>query len=451
MKLRKILSVTLATAIIAGTFVGCGSNNNAPKDSEATKEIYFLNFKPEIAEVYDKIAAEYEKETGVKVKVQTAASGTYEQTLKAEMAKKEAPTIFQINGPVGYQSWKDYCTDLKDTELYKNLMDKSMAITNEDGVYGIPYAVEGYGIIYNNAVMNKYFELADSKAKSMEEINSFEKFKEVTDDMQAKKDKLGIKGVFASTSMSVGNGWRWDTHLANIPLYYEFKDVTAEGKLVLETGLESKKIDFKYSNDFKNIFDLYTTDSATEKGLLSGKTVDDSMAEFALGECAMVQNGNWAWGQIKEVQGNVVKSEDIKFLPIYTGMKGEESQGICVGTENYLAINSKASEEQQKASVDFLNWLFSSDAGKNFVTNDLGFIAPFDTFKDEKPSDPLSKEVLKWMANKDVQNIPWIFQAFPSQAFKDKFSADLLQYVQGSMTWDDVVKSVKETWAAEKN
>lgn len=451
MKLRKILSVTLATAIIAGTFVGCGSSNNSSKESESAKEIYFLNFKPEIAEVYDKVAAEYEKETGVKVKVQTAASGTYEQTLKAEMAKKEAPTIFQINGPVGYQSWKDYCADLKDAEIYKNLMDKSMAITNEDGVYGIPYAVEGYGIIYNNAVMNKYFELGDSKVKSMEEINSFAKLKEVTDDMQAKKDKLGIKGVFASTSMSAGNGWRWDTHLANIPLYYEFKGDTAEEKAVLETGLDAKKVDFKYSNEFKNTFDLYTTDSTTEKGLLSGKTVDDSMAEFALGECAMVQNGNWAWGQIKEVQGNVVKSEDIKFLPIYTGVKGEESQGICVGTENYFAINSKASEGQQKASIDFLNWLFSSDTGKNFVTNDLGFIAPFDTFKDEKPSDPLSKEVIKWMANKDVQNIPWIFQAFPSQAFKDKFSADLLEYIQGNMKWDEVVKSVKETWEAEKN
>ena len=393
MKIKKLLAMTIATAVIASAFVGCGSSTTEKTEGDSTTktedsentdksatEIYFLNFKPEIAEVYDKIVADYESETGVKVKVQTAASGTYEQTLKSEMAKSDAPTIFQLNGPVGYQSWKDYCADLKDTELYSHLLDKTMAITSEEGVYGIPYAVEGYGIIYNDAIMQKYFALDGAKVKSMDEINNFNKLKEVADDMQSKKDELGIKGVFASTSMSSGNAWRWETHLANLPLYYEFKDNTTTGT-VLETGLEANTVEFKYADNYKNIYDLYTTDSTTEKGLLSAKTVDDSMAEFALGQCAMVQNGNWAWSQINGVDGNTVKEEDIKFLPIYTGVSGEENQGICVGTENYFAINSQVSEEKQKASAEFINWLFTSDTGKKYVSNDLGFIAPFDSFE----------------------------------------------------------------------
>ena len=446
MKIKKLLAMTIATTITASTFVACGKSD----DSKSAKEIYFLNFKPEIAEVYKKIAADYEEETGIKVKVQTAASGTYEQTLKSEMAKKQAPTIFQINGPVGYQSWKDYCADLKDTELYGHLLDKSMAVTSGDGVYGIPYAVEGYGIIYNDAIMQKYFALSDSKAKSIDEINNFAKLKEVADDMQSKKDKLGIEGVFASTSMAAGNAWRWETHLANLPFYNEFKDKTSSGS-PLETGLAAKTIDFKYSDNYKNIFDLYTTDSVTEKGLLSAKTVEDSMADFALGSCAMVQNGNWAWGQISGVEGNVVKESDIKFLPIYTGVSGEENQGICVGTENYFAVNSKVSKELQEASADFINWLFTSEKGKAYVTNELKFIAPFDSFgENEKPSDPLSKEVLRWMSDSNIQSVPWMFQAFPSQNFKDQFAADLLEYLQGGKKWDDVVKSVKDTWASEK-
>ncbi|HHX55157.1 MAG TPA: ABC transporter substrate-binding protein, partial [Clostridiales bacterium] len=97
--------------------------------TESADEIYFLNFKPEIAEVYDKVAADYEEETGVKVKVVTAASGTYEQTLKSEIAKSDPPTIFQINGPVGYQSWKDYTLDLKSTDLYSYLSDPGLAVT----------------------------------------------------------------------------------------------------------------------------------------------------------------------------------------------------------------------------------------------------------------------------------------------------------------------------------
>ncbi|MCD2500844.1 ABC transporter substrate-binding protein [Clostridium sp. NSJ-145] len=463
MKIKKLLAITIATAVIASAFVGCGSSTTEKTEGDSTTktedsentdksatEIYFLNFKPEIAEVYDKIVADYESETGVKVKVQTAASGTYEQTLKSEMAKSDAPTIFQLNGPVGYQSWKDYCADLKDTELYSHLLDKTMAITSEEGVYGIPYAVEGYGIIYNDAIMQKYFALDGAKVKSMDEINNFNKLKEVADDMQSKKDELGIKGVFASTSMSSGNAWRWETHLANLPFYYEFKDNTTTGT-VLETGLEANTVEFKYADNYKNIYDLYTTDSTTEKGLLSAKTVDDSMAEFALGQCAMVQNGNWAWSQINGVDGNTVKEEDIKFLPIYTGVSGEENQGICVGTENYFAINSQVSEEKQKASAEFINWLFTSDTGKKYVSNDLGFIAPFDSFEEsEKPSDPLSKEVLRWMEDSNISSVPWIFQSFPSQNFKDTFAASLLEYVQGSKEWSDVVTTVKDTWAAEK-
>ena len=463
MKIKKLLAMTIATAVIASAFVGCGSSTTEKTEGDSTTktedsentdksatEIYFLNFKPEIAEVYDKIVADYESETGVKVKVQTAASGTYEQTLKSEMAKSDAPTIFQLNGPVGYQSWKDYCADLKDTELYSHLLDKTMAITSEEGVYGIPYAVEGYGIIYNDAIMQKYFALDGAKVKSMDEINNFNKLKEVADDMQSKKDELGIKGVFASTSMSSGNAWRWETHLANLPFYYEFKDNTTTGT-VLETGLEANTVEFKYADNYKNIYDLYTTDSTIEKGLLSAKTVDDSMAEFALGQCAMVQNGNWAWSQINGVDGNTVKEEDIKFLPIYTGVSGEENQGICVGTENYFAINSQISEEKQKASAEFINWLFTSDTGKKYVSNDLGFIAPFDSFEEsEKPSDPLSKEVLRWMEDSNISSVPWIFQSFPSQNFKDTFAASLLEYVQGSKEWSDVVTTVKDTWAAEK-
>ena len=403
MKIKKLLAIALATTLVASAFVGCGSkekgdDSTSTSANETTEtEIYFLNFKPEIADVYKKIAEDYEAETGVKVKVETAASGTYEQTLKSEIAKKDAPTIFQINGPVGYESWKDYCLDLKDTELYDHLLDKSLAVTSGDGVYGIPYAVEGYGIIYNDEIMQKYFALENkaTDVESMDDINNFDKLKEVVEDMEANKDKLGIEGVFASTSMASGNAWRWETHLANIPLYYEFKDNAGEDGDALQAGLDANEIEFKYNENFKNIYDLYTDNSVSEKGVLGNKSVDDAMAEFALGDCAMVQNGNWAWSQINGIDGNTVKEENIKFMPIYTGMDGEENQGLCIGTENYLAINSEVSEEKQQASIDFINWLFTSDTGKAYVTGDLGFIAPFDTFNDdEKPADPLFQNIL---------------------------------------------------------
>lgn len=416
---------------------GCGGK-------EDTGSVYYLNFKPEAAETWEKIAADYTKETGVEVKVLTSASGNYEQTLKAEIAKRDMPTLFQINGPVGYNTWKNYCADLSKTKLYDWLLDKDMAVKTEKGVYGIPYVVEGYGIIYNDAIMKKYFSLSDKSTnfQKVEEINTFDKLKSVVEDMTAHKSELGIEGVFASTSFSSGEDWRWQTHLANIPVYYEFRDKNIS---------DSATLDFTYSDGFKNIFDLYVDYSCTDKNALASKTVNDSMEEFALGKAAMVQNGNWAWGQISTIKGNKVKEENVKFMPIYTGVSGEEKQGLCTGTENYICVNSMASEADQKASIAFMEWVFSSDTGKKYVTNELGFISPFNTFSDdESPNDPLAKQVLSYMSNEDLSSVSWNFTAFPSQKFKDDFGTMLLNYTKGKVSWDEVIKGVRKEWASEK-
>lgn len=444
---RKSLSLilTLLCVLSCLSLAGCGKNK--------TSQVYFLNFKPESAPVYEELAKKYKEEKNVEVKVVTAAANNYEQTLKSEIAKSDAPTIFQINGPVGYNSWKDYCLDIKDSKLYSFLSDKNLAISDNGGVYAVPYVVEGYGIIYNDAIMKKYFALPNKKSTltSADQINSFKELKTVVEDMTSNLDKLGIKGVFASTSLASGEDWRWQTHLLNVPIYYETieKGEDTDAGLAL---LDAKEITYKYAENFENLFDLYTNNSITAKTLLGSKSVADSMAEFALGQVAMVQNGNWAWSQISGVSGNTVKESDIKMLPLYTGVNGESGQGICIGTENYFAINKNATEEQQKASLDFLEWLFSSETGKKYVTEKLGFITPFNTFSEnDLPNDPLAKEISRYMNNQEIKNIPWAFSAFPSDAYKKEVGNSLLEYVQGNKKWEDVRKTIKDTWKSERD
>ena len=442
--MKKALSILVLLLAMGTLFVGCS------KDDATT--VYFLNFKPEVAEIYENevVPAFEAANPGYKLKVVTAASGTYEQTFNSEVAKSEPPVIFQVNGPVGLNNQKNVVADLTSTDFYKILGDKSMALKLDDKVAAIPYAVEGYGIIYNNAIMNKYFALDGAKVKSMDEIKNFDTLKAVVEDMQAKKAALGIEGVFASTSMSAGNQWRWQTHTVNVPLYKEFLDADANAS-PLATGLTKDTIEFKYGKNMKNIMDLYTNNSLTAKTLLGGKTVDESMAEFALGQCAMVQNGNWAAGQILGVAGNKVAAEDIKFLPIYTGIDGEENFGLCVGTENYLCINKNASKEAQKGADVFLTWLFSSEEGKKLVSTKLNFITPFNTFSDaELPADPLSKEVSKWMNKDGVSSVVWTFNAIPSEEWKNQFGDAMLQYFEGKQDWAAVEKVAVDAWASEK-
>lgn len=263
--------------------------------------------------------------------------------------------------------------------------------------------------------------------------------------MQAKKDELGIEGVFAATSLKHGEDWRWDTHLMNVAMYYEWKDDDVD----VSDGHTPESITFSYSNQFKQLFDLYLQNSTVDPAATAQITVEDSMTEFALGKAAMVQNGDWSHSQIDAVEGSVVSPEsDVAFLPLYIGAEDEESQGLCIGSENYFCINKLSGEEEQQASLDFLAWLFTSEEGVKMVEDELGFSAPFDTFAGEKPEDTLGQLVLQWNARTDVTNLPWDFTVFPSQRFRDSMGGYLQQYAQGLLEWDALVEKTTASWSA---
>ena len=237
-----------------------------------------------------------------------------------------------------------------------------------------------------------------AKVTAVDQIKGFDKLKEVVEDMQAKKADLGIEGVFAATSLSPGEDWRWQTHLANYPVYYEYRDAKVD---------DLDEVKLTYSDNYKKIFDLYLNNSTIKPTEASAKTVTDSMADFALGKAAMVQNGNWGWSQISEVSGNTVKAEDVHFLPI--------------------------------------------DAeGSKLVAEKLSIIAPYKAYAELAPSDPLGKEVAAAITNKDLTPVKWVFPTFPSQDFKDQLGQHLAQYASGSADWAKVKDFFVTTWASEK-
>lgn len=434
---RRVVA-SVATVMLASiSMVACGTDNGP--------NVYYLNFKPEQAEQFKAIAEEYTAETGIPVKVVTAASGSYMQTLKAEMAKSNAPTLFQINGQEGYGIWKDYLADISDYEVVEALNEDAQPITDKDGsVRGFPFAMEGFGILYNEEIFDRYFALPNPAVASMDEINNFGALKAVAEDMQGKKEELGIDGAFAVTSLIAGEEWRWTNHLMNGPYHYEILDRD------INEFQDMPTIDFTYGDNFKQLFDLYLENSTTKPALAASRATSDSMAEFATGKAAMVQNGNWAWSQIAGDASNVVKEDKIKFMPMYMGLPNEENVGLNVGTENYLAVNNKASEEDQQATRDFLTWLFLSERGKELVVDDLSFIAPFTNYSPEDvPDDPLARQVQAALSDTDTEAIPWDFQFSPNQQFRDLYGQNLAQYAIGNMSWDDVVAKLKVDWEYE--
>ena len=396
MKKKKILALVLAASMAGGMLAGCGATSSGDETAKGDK--------------------------------------SSESQLKSEMAKDEAPTLFQVNGPVGLATWKNYCYDLSDSDVYKDVESDDYILKDGDAVDGIAYVIETYGLIYNKALLNKYFELPDASIKSIDELNNFQALKTVAEEIQAHKDDLGVEGAFTSAGMDSSSDWRFKTHLANLPIYYEYKD----------EGIDNTDaIKGTYLDNYRQIWDLYINNATCKPTELSTKTADDATADFVTGDAVFYQNGTWEYNNIKDVG-----DDNLGILPIYIGVEGEEDQGICTGTENYWCVNSKASEDDIQATLDFMNWCVTSDDGVKAMCKDMGFTIPFK--KNLKSDNVLVNEANKYTEDGKTP-VSWNFSTMPSEEWKNGVGSALTSYAadQTDANWAKVTTAFVDGWAKE--
>ncbi len=428
--MKKIISglcvLLLGCSLLSGCAMGGGAGS-----------VYYLNFKPEQDAQWKALAKEYTDETGVKVTVVTAASGEYEDTLAAEIVKTKAPTLFQVNGPVGLASWKDYCYDLAGTEVYSHLTDEDFALKDGPRVLGIGYVLETYGIIYNEDLLDQYFALPGAKITALDQVNNFTTFKTMVEDIQSKKDALGIKGAFTSAGMDSSSDWRFKTHLANLPIYYEYQDRNIDS---------TDAIEGTYLDEYRQIWDLYLNNATCAPTEIGVKTADEAASEFNNGEAIFYQNGTWAWSDAMEEK---IGADDVGMMPIYIGVGGEEGQGLCTGSENYWCVNKNASEADIQATLSFLNWVVTSETGREALAEEMGFMTPFENAKSS--SNPLVQEAQDAL-DEGLKPVSWNFSTIPSDQWKDNVGSALLAYAQGGQTdalWEHVKSAFVEGWKKE--
>lgn len=435
--MKKIIALVLCLVMVFA-LCACGESNTAttaPAADTATEapaeepaaagSVYYLNFKPEQKDQWEALAASYTEQTGIPVTVRTAASGTYEETLSAEMAKSEAPTLFQVNGPVGLASWKDYCYDLSGSALYGELTNDSFALKDGDQVLGIAYVIESYGLITNKTLLEK-------AGYSVDDIKSFDDLKKVAEDITARKDELGF-AAFSSAGMDGSSDWRFKTHLANLPIYFEYQ----------EDGITSTPaIKGTYLDNYKNIFDLYINNSTCDPAELSSKTGDDSRNEFLNSQAVFFQNGSWEYGNLS----GTFTDDELAMIPIYIGVGDEANQGLCTGTENFWCVNKDASEEDIQATLDFLYWCVTSDEGTNALANEMNFVIPFK--KAVESSNLFVKQDTEYTAAGKTP-VSWNFTTMPSEEWKNGVGSALTAYAAGTGDWDGVVTAFVDGWASE--
>lgn len=428
--MKKILALIIMILMILPTLCACGKKD--------TPSVYYLNFKPEQDSQWKALASAYTNETGIPVTVVTAAANTYEQTLTSEMDKKDAPTLFQVNGPVGLANWRDYCYDLTGSKLVGEVTSDDFLLKDDGDVCGVAYAIETYGIIYNRRLLNDYFMSDFSTVKSEAEINNFNALKTVAEEIQANKEALGVDGAFTSSGMDSSSDWRFKTHLANMPIYYEYRD----------RGIgETDAIKGTYLDNYKAIWDLYINNSTVSPTTLAGKTGTDAETEFKTGRAVFYQNGTWAYGAVKKDE-NGIGLEDSEFgmLPIYIGVSGEENLGLCTGSENYWCVNAKSSEEDINATLDFLYWVVTSERGTDSLAGEMGFVTPFK--KARAADNPLVVIAGDYIA-RGTDSVSWNFLSIPSENWKNGVATALTQYAAGSGSWESVKSAFVDGWKTE--
>ena len=453
---KRFLSIALAGALAATALVGCGKkeepssgeNNNKPNTEATGGSVYYLNFKPEQDLAWQRMAEIYQEKTGTKVTVITAAAGKYESTLAAEIDKANAPTLFQVNGPVGLANWSDYCYDLKDSTVYKELTSDSFALKDGDAVLGVSYVIESYGLITNT-------KLLDKAGYKVSDIKSFADLKKVAEDITARSEELGFS-AFTSAGMDGSSDWRFKTHLANLPIYFEYQaDKIGSSPAIKGTYLEN----------YKNIWDLYINNATCDPKDLSTKTGNDAVVDFTSEKAVFYQNGSWAYGDVK-----ALGDENLQMIPIYVGAGDEANQGLCTGTENYWCVNKKASEADIKATLDFLAWLVTDEeAVKTLATaptdkdgnpimtkNDKGedvqvsfnWVIPY---KNAAKSDNLFVQQDTEYTNNGMVPVSWNFTTMPSEVWKNGVGEALTAYAadQTAENWDKVKAAFVDGWKIE--
>ena len=438
MRKKGLVAFGLAAVMTASALTGCGGASDK-KDSgkkEAKGTVYYLNFKPEADAQWQELAKLYTDKTGVKVNVVTAAANKYETTLKSEMGKSEAPTLFQVNGPVGLASWKDYCYDLKDSDIAKQVTSDDFLLKDGDAVDGIGYAIESYGIIYNKNLLKK-------AGYTQDDIKSFDDLKKVAEDITKRSKDLGFS-AFTSAGMDGSSDWRFKTHLANLPIYYEYQG----------DGIENTDaIKGTYLDNYRNIWNLYINNSTTSSKQLSTKTGDDAVAEFVTEKAVFYQNGTWAYSDIADLG-----DDNLGMLPIYIGADGEENQGLCTGTENYWCVNKKASKEDIQATLDFMNWCVTDDTAVKCMCgaagampsgqDGMGFVIPF---KKNLTSDNPLVNIANDYVKQGKKPVTWNFTTMPSEKWKNDLGSALTTYAskQTDANWDLVKKAFVDGWKKE--
>lgn len=433
MKGKKFYAKAASVLALSGILLaGCSSSDEGGSKKNASGDhvtIDIFQNKVEFKAQFEELVAQYEEENpNVKINVKTIGGGTdYAPVLKSSFSSGEDINIFNIVGPQDVIDYKEYLTDLSDTKAADAALDGTLATTLQDSgeVLGLPVNQEGYGLIYNKAI----FEKAGIDPAS---ILSYEDLENAVKTLDSKKEELDIEAVFA---LPAKEAWVLGDHLANAFLADEFNHSVVE-------SFNADTVTFAQGDEMKRFLDLQNEYSV--QPVLSLDYSQQVEEYFSLERVAMIQQGNWVYNSVEQMDPEVAANIGVLPIPV-EGYEGS----IPVGVSSYWAVNDKADDAEIQASKDFLDWMYTSDQGKDAVLTSFKFIPAYEGYDTDKIADPLSQDVYRYAS--EGKTIGWIFGGYPSNPWgTGVIGPNMQKYLSGGMTWDDVEADAIKKWEEKR-
>ncbi len=412
---KHVLSLLTVMALIA-TLIGCGSSESSSSSSstdsagqEKLKKITIFQSKVEITEKLENVVKKYTEETGNEAEVWGAAGDNYGTQLQMKLTSNQGPSIFSIGTGTEAEKFKSYFYDMSNEEYVKNIAP-NMALEINGKIVGVPYGVEGYGLVYSKEMVDP------SEVKDLDSFSkTLEKFK-----------AEGINGLALSQE-----GYFLIGHIINTPfaLQPDYQDYIEK----LNNG-EVKMSETKEFQEFAKFMDAI---KSYVKNPLEIK-YDTQMGDFATGKTAMVHQGNWSYSMLKDY-GDFGSKIGLMPFPLAGNDK------LTVGVASNWVINGTADADEIKAANAFLDWLFNSETGKSTIVNDFQFI-PAMTNIEAGDLDPLSEAVYE--ATKSGKTLPTANNYFPAGIIMNDLAPAAQEYfLSKDMTGEQFLQKLDEVWA----
>jgi raffinose/stachyose/melibiose transport system substrate-binding protein len=395
--------------------------------AEAEDKVNFSVFqlKVEIDPMIQAFAKLYnEKHPQVNVTVETLGGGAdYGGALKAKLAADQMPTIFMIEGQGGYDLWKDYIADMSEADWVK---DTDLAFYSPEGkAVGFPIAMEGFGLGYNAEILEK----AGIDPAS---LTTFSAVKAAFEKLDGMKEELGLDSVTSvGTSVSGGLWWVTSQHVFN-SFYAGYQDYNDSSFYdALRKGEVDKERLTAFANYLKLLYDY------ADQNVLQNGNYDAQVAAFASGKAAFITQGNWIDPNLKQLGATFPMGY------ISHNFLEQESTGLYMAAPSWFAVNAKATPEQQKAAVDFLNYMALTEDGHNYMVAEAGMVPAFKSVK-LLPAGPLSSALTKAGAPTDG-NYNWYFGQNPD-GFNQGTLGPIFELLATGISVDEFVQLVTDAF-----